>query len=111
MDQSGLPKFERDEIKISMLIMGVLVPLICIWVGLDAWITEEAKWPQRRARWVTVEGAVAKSLGIAYLGVSIGCFSHWVLRYFGCYACRLIGMVVGVSLFIGGLVSGMIRML
>ena len=110
MDRSQLPKFERDEITISMVIMGILFPVICLWGGLDAWITQNAKWPQRYARDIPVQGGVAVSLGVAYIGIGLACFSHWCFRYFGLYGLRVIGLIVGSVAFVGGVVVGLVLM-
>ena len=112
MEKPVLPKAERDEIRITMWIMGVIVPLVVLWFAQDAWITEKAKWPigGRSGRWVEVEGLVAKSLGVAYLGAAITCFSNWWAGYFWYHRMRYLGVILGSIMFIAGVIAGLIFM-
>jgi len=110
MRRPDLSAAERDEKRITMIIMGLVIPLVVSWFGSNAWITQEAKWPQRGGPWITVEGAVAKSLGMAYLGIALGCLSNWGFGYFWYHRLRVIGVALGTLMIFGGVIAGLLFM-
>ena len=61
----------------KMVVLGILLPLVLLYFGTDAWLSEQATWPGSRGASMETTGATAKSIGVAYGFVGLFCHSRW----------------------------------
>ncbi len=92
--------------RVKLVILGVILPLVVVYFGVQAWLTEEAIWFGNRGSDMVVHGATAKSLGVAYTSIGLFCHFRWFWGLLPVYRVFEVGTVVSLVGFLGGLVFG-----
>ncbi|MEY3895164.1 MAG: hypothetical protein RLZZ214_683 [Verrucomicrobiota bacterium] len=92
--------------RVKLVVLGILLPLVVAYFGVDAWITEEAVWFGRGNADMEVHGRTAKSLGVAYTSVGLFCHFRWFWGLLPVYRVFEVGTVISLLGFLGGLAFG-----
>lgn len=90
--------------RVKLVLLGIIVPLLIMRFGLNAWITEEAVWFGRLSRSsVVVHGATAQSLAVVYGSAGLFCHFRWFWGLLSAYRAFEVGTIVSLIGFLGGL--------
>jgi hypothetical protein len=92
--------------RVKLVLLGIFLPLIVIYFGAHAWITEEAIWFGRRDSNIEVHGPTARSLAVVYTSIGLFCHFRWFWGLIPVYRVFEIGTVISLLGILGGLVCG-----
>ena len=90
----------------KLVILGIVLPLIILYFGIQAWITEEAVWFGHRNSDIEVHGKTAKALGVVYSSVGLFCHFRWFWGLIPVYHVFEIGTVISLLGVLVGLGFG-----
>lgn len=90
----------------KLILLGIVLPLIILYFGIQAWVTEEAVWFGRRNTDIEVRGHTAKALGVVYSSVGLFCHFRWFWGLIPVYRVFEIGTVISLLGVLGGLGFG-----
>lgn len=92
--------------RVKHVVLGIILPLVVVYFGVQAWWSEEAIWFGNRGTDMVVHGPTAKSLGVAYTSVGLFCHFRWFWGLLPVYRVFEVGTVLSLIGFLGGLVFG-----
>ena len=92
--------------RVKMILLGIVVPLVILYFGFDAWTTEEATWLGSRSSDIKVRGNTAKCVGVTYSSIGLFCHFRWFWGLIPVYRVFEIGMVVSLLGILGGILFG-----
>lgn len=93
-DQSAI---ETQEL-VKSLLLGIVVPIVILYFGTQAWFTEEAIWfGKRESSNFKVYGDTAKAMGVAYS--SVGLYFHFTWLWNMLSFPRIVQVGTVISLF------------
>ena len=75
---------------------GVIVPMICLYLAIQCWITQEAFLPGSKGMKLPLEGTNAIVMGFLCFSIGLFLFCHYYLVGTKHYNIRGIGKVIGV---------------
>ena len=88
--------------RVKMVLFGIILPIVIVYFGVQAWITEEAIWFGRRGSDMDVRGKTAKALGVIYASVGLFCHFRWFWGLIPVYRAFEIGTTISLLGILGG---------
>jgi hypothetical protein len=92
--------------RVKLVLFGSILPLVIIYFGAQAWITEEAIWFASRGSVIEVHGPTAKTLGIFFTSIGLFCHIRWFWGLLGFYRVFEVGTVISLISILIGLFCG-----
>jgi hypothetical protein len=90
----------------KLILLGILLPLIIAYFGVDAWVTEKAIWFGQGNSKMIVHGQTAKALAVTYLSVGLFCHFRWCWGLIPCHRLYEIGTIISLLGILGGIAYG-----
>lgn len=89
--------------RIKLIVVGIILPGIVAYYGVNAWLSEQAYW-HGRGGGVTVRGESARAMAVLYMSVAGFIHFRWFWGLIQAERVFRIGMFSSLLIFLGALI-------
>ena len=90
--------------RLTLVLLGIVLPGVIAYFGVKAWVLEEAYWPGNHGNGVIIFGVAAQAFAVTRLSVACFCHFRWCWGLLGYDRVFEVGTAISVIFFLVSMV-------